>query len=93
MTYSRRTDGNHADIRDALRQVGAWVSDTHNIGDGFPDLVVAKPNGYLFMVEVKASRSSKLTEDERKFATECPAHVHIVYSVEDALSLYQTLGW
>lgn len=88
----KRTDNNHAEIRDALREVGAFVSDTHELGGGFPDLVVVRPDGYIFFVEVK-SRGGRLTDDERTFAAKCPAHVHIVYSKEDALRLYSDLGW
>jgi hypothetical protein len=90
---ARRTDGNHAEIRDALRGVGASVYDTHDLGHGFPDLLVVRPDTFMFLVEVKSSHGAKLTPDEKEFMTRCPAHVHIVYSVEDALRLYSELGW
>ena len=90
---ARRTDNNHAEIVQALRQVGAFVADTHALGTGFPDLLVVRPDTFMFLVEVKSSAGAKLTPDEKEFMSKCPAHVHIVYSVEDALRLYSELGW
>jgi len=56
--YARRTDNTHAPIREALRQVGATVLDTHTLGEGFPDLVV----GYrhrTFLIECKTIRPTR----------------------------------
>ena len=90
---AKRTDGNQTEIVAALRQVGAFVADTHTCANGFPDLLVVRPDTFMFLVEVKSSAGAKLTPDEKEFMQRCPAHVHIVYSVEDALRLYSELGW
>jgi hypothetical protein len=50
--YARRVDTTHADIRDALRDIGAVVHDTSALGDDFPDLVVGW-RGRTLLVECK----------------------------------------
>jgi hypothetical protein len=39
MGHKKRTDRNQAEIVKALRQVGASVGHTHEVGKGFPDIV------------------------------------------------------
>ncbi len=50
--HGRRTDTNHARIVKTLRAIGWHVTDASHVGNGFPDLVIAK-NGRLLLVEVK----------------------------------------
>ena len=52
MRYARRVDTNQAEIVQALRQIGAHVRDTSQVGDGFPDLVVSW-RGVNILVEIK----------------------------------------
>lgn len=84
---AKRTDLNHAEIRDALRAIGAFVADTHELGHGFPDLLVVRPDRAMFLVEVK-SPGGELTADEKHFAAACPATVHVVRSAEEAIRIY-----
>lgn len=56
----------------ALRQAGFRVFSTHKVGGGFPDLVVAGIHRhygipFIVLVEVKSTKSSRLTEDEEAF--------------------------
>ena len=54
-TYVKRggkTDGNHREIVNALRDHGACIIDTSGHGGGFPDLIVGF-NGMTFLVEIK----------------------------------------
>ena len=57
MGYAKRTDRNHAVVRDALRQAGWFVKDCSAIGGGWPDLFAAKP-GRCLLVEVKNGAKS-----------------------------------
>lgn len=52
MRRRARVDGSHQAIVRALRQCGWMVWDTSRLGDGFPDLVIARA-GVLRLVEVK----------------------------------------
>ena len=86
MTSPRRTDANQSAIVAALRAVGVWVWDTHELGLGFPDLVTWH-NGEFRLVEVKTAMG-RLTCWEREFIERCPGVVHVVRSVSDALRVH-----
>jgi hypothetical protein len=81
MTYSRRVDANHGEIRNGLRKAGFDVFDCYRLGEGFPDLLVAA-HGRLVLLEVKMP-GAKLTMDEAGFMIRFGSHV--VHSVEEAL--------
>lgn len=71
MRYAAKRDDNHAEIRDALRDIpGVVVADTASLGDGFPDLVVGY-RGVISLLEIKDGSKppskQKLTDDEQKF--------------------------
>ncbi len=51
---ARRTDRNHAAIRQALRDAGCFVRDLSSMGKGLPDLLAYNPAAdVLAFVEVK----------------------------------------
>jgi hypothetical protein len=83
MRRAARTDRNHAEIRDCLRNMGVRVFDTARIGGGFPDLVACH-GGRVYLFEVKMPGCG-LTEAEKEFHQVYDGYVSIVYSVEDAL--------
>ena len=85
--YAKRTDGNHADIREAMRDGGAEVEDMSGAGKGFPDTVVYTSDGRLLLVEIKMPKGT-LTAPQVRFHARFP--VHIVRSVDDALELIKT---
>jgi hypothetical protein len=60
----KRTDGNQAEIVKAYEQLGCTTHDASQIGNGFPDLIVAK-NLRTWLVEVKMPG-----EDPRAHQTE-----------------------
>lgn len=74
--YAARKDGNQDGIVAALRGAGYHVAPTHQLGHGFPDLVVT---GYsipleavaALLVELKVANEG-LTEKELKFHTGYP---------------------
>lgn len=89
-----RTDANHSDIRDRLREIpGLSVADTSALGNGFPDLVVGRmcPNGrptnYLLEVKDgdKPPSAQKLTSDQETFHRDWKGQVAVVACLDDAL--------
>jgi len=88
MMFARRTDGNHAEIRDAMRQAGATVEDLSGSGKGMPDTLVYTADGRLLLVEIKMAKGT-LTAAQVRFHARFP--VHVVRSVEDALQLVQNV--
>lgn len=83
MRHRGRVDKTQNEIVMALRQVGAKVAITSNLGDGFPDLLVAYRDNILLM-EVK-SRGGRLTQDEESFYSEWRPYMVVVYTVDEAL--------
>ena len=86
MMFARRTDGNHAEIRDAMRQAGATVEDLSGSGRGMPDTMVWTPDGRLLLVEIKLPKGT-LTKAQVRFHARFP--VHVVRTVEAAMKLIQ----
>jgi hypothetical protein len=82
--WAKRTDGNHAAIRDAMREAGATVEDLSGSGKGAPDTLVFTPDGRLLLVEIKMPKGT-LTAAQVRFHARFP--VHIVRTVEAALAL------
>lgn len=83
---AKRTDLNHAEIRDGLRGCGFFVADTHEIGHGFPDLLATTRSGIVVLLEVK-SKNGKLTKDEEDFKSRYPGPYGIVHDVPEAIWL------
>jgi hypothetical protein len=88
-----RTDANHVEIRQALRQIGWWVKDTSKYGEGWADLFAAKA-GRAVMVEIKNGKlppsARQLTPAQVKFHKEAAAagiEVRVVTSVDEAVRL------
>ena len=85
-----RVDANQPDIVKALRRVGCLVAITSGVGQGFPDIVV----GYrqrIYLVEIKDGTkppsATKLTKDEQAFHDKWTGYVHIIYNIDDALTM------
>ena len=84
--YDKRTDSNHAEIRDGLRKAGYEVEDTSWIGRGHVDLMV-RGDFRTVMLEVK-SGDAKLTDAERELHTKFSGcGWHIVRTLEQALDV------
>ncbi len=87
MRTRARVDGNHAEIVRALRGAGCLVQSLASAGKGVPDLLVMRPGGWLFLLEVK-SEDGKLTEDQQKWLMKGwsrSMYVRVVRSPEEAL--------
>ena len=82
----KRTDHNQQEIMDAIRarygRHSVW--DLHEAGGGLPDLLMAKPDSTMVLIECKQP-GKKLNEKEQKFFDEFPGRKIIAYSGEDAL--------
>lgn len=87
---ARRTDSNQSVIVKALREVGATVAPTHELGKGFPDIVVGF-RGINWMIEIKDGNKPpskrKLTPDEVEWHALWRGQVAVVNSVDEALKL------
>lgn len=86
--YARAVDGNHAEIRDALRSIpGVKVADISRAGFGVPDLVVkCDMTGITALFEIKV-KGGKQTDKEIEFGSYWGAGYSVVYSLDDALSV------
>ena len=62
--YARKVDTNHADVRDAIRKVGASVLDTSKLGQDAPDMLVGW-QGRTVAFEVKFGKR-KETQGQKK---------------------------
>jgi Holliday junction resolvase len=85
-----RIDGNHVEIVKALRQIGCSVLSLASIGNGAPDLLVARC-GKMWLMEIKDGdkppSQRRLTDDEIQFHKTWNAPVHIIESVSQALAI------
>lgn len=88
MKQRAKVDVNQKAIVKVLRSVGATVTPTHQLGKGFPDIVVGY-RGTNFLIEIKDSEQPpskrKLTPDEQKWHDDWRGTVHIVNNEQDAL--------
>ena len=69
--YHKRTDNNHREMVNALREYGFTVHDTSKCGWGIPDLLICKDERCEWL-EVKTGPRAGLTEAERVFFDVCP---------------------
>lgn len=83
-----KVDANQTEIIKALRAVGASVAPTHQVGKGFPDLVVGY-KGRNILMEIKDGNKPpsqrKLTPDEVDWHDKWRGRVVIVNNVKEAL--------
>lgn len=86
----KRTDSNHRELVNQIRKLGASVWDTHELGKGFPDLIVGIRN-QNFLLEVKDGKKSpsrkRLTEDEQKFFNIWKGQVAKVETLDEVIKV------
>lgn len=80
---AKRTDANHADIRDALRAIGAQVVDLYAVGGGCPDMLVGF-RGRTVLIEAKTA-TGKLTPAQQDFFRDWTGEAYIVQDVAQAI--------
>lgn len=90
----RKVDVNQPEIVKTLRDCGCHVALTHEVGRGFPDIVVSW-NGFTVLVEIKDGAkppsARKLTIAEDFFRTEFQGWYEVVESVDDAIKLFNQI--
>lgn len=90
MRYAKRTDANHAAIRDALRALGWVVDDLSGAGGGVPDLVVAIAPGKPHFLEIKDGAkpfsAQKLTKAQEVWHSYCWQITSKVRSLDEAVA-------
>ena len=88
--YRSKVDSNQPEIIKTFRALGCSVCPLHFVGQGFPDLIVAK-HGVNVLVEVKDGQkvpsARKLTADEQAFHDAWQGWIEIIESQEDAVTL------
>lgn len=72
MRRAARTDATHSAIRKALRDSGFYVRDMSRVGEGWPDLFLAK-GGTVLLAEVK---DGSLPPSHRRL-TSAQADLHV----------------
>lgn len=82
---AKRVDGNQGEIISALRQAGCSVTDTHELGHGFPDVVAGRA-GVNYLIEIKRTAHSPLTPDEVTWHGTWLGYAVILHSPEQALA-------
>jgi hypothetical protein len=85
----KRTDNNTHEIRETAERFGYFYLDTHVIGRGFPDSIIAKPrlgSWEIYFLEIKSAKG-RLSPAEQKFHAKYPGLVHIVRTPEDVMKL------
>lgn len=86
MRTRARVDDNQPEIVSKYRQLGWSVAHTHELGGGFPDIVVAK-HGFTALIEIKDGKKSlsrrQLTSDEKTFHLLWNGYIRIVESTDD----------
>ena len=89
-----RKDGNHKEIIQAFRDLGASVFDTASLGSGFPDIVIGM-KGSNVLVEIKDGSlppsKRKLTPDEIKFHELWRGKVVIINNVDEVIELIKNM--
>lgn len=83
---AKRVDSNQREIVQALREIpGVTVTCTHEVGKGFPDIVVGY-RGVNYLVEVKTQKG-KLIPSEAAWHARWRGQVAVVRTVEEAYRL------
>jgi hypothetical protein len=91
MRRAAKIDANQPAIVKALRAHGCDVLSLAAVGDGCPDILVARPYfpHYYYLLEVKDGAkppsARELTPAQVKFHAEWKGPIHVVTSVEEAL--------
>jgi hypothetical protein len=87
----KRTDSNHAEIIKALRKIpNLSVFSTHEVGKGFPDIVIGY-KGINYLIEIKDGKKSpsqrKLTDAELDFHLSWNGQIDTIKNFDELLQI------
>lgn len=89
-----RRDRNHLLIVEAFRRMGCSVLDLAAVGNGCPDLLVARRNS-MRLIEIKNDKQipskRRLTEDQARFHALWNGHVSVVMDQSDVARVVNSL--
>jgi len=87
MSYARKVDANHAEVRDGIRDAlpGCTIFDAAGAGDGFPDLVVGW-RGMNFLLEVKPKGKKLRGVKQCEFHKNWQGQTAVVHSAAEGLA-------
>ena len=95
MRKRARKDDNQTIIVSAFRQFGASVFETHQVGGGFPDIVVGF-RGKNYLIEIKDGEKCEsrrpLTPAEIEFHAAWRGRVEIIKSVEEVTAFMRRVS-
>ncbi len=90
MRRAARTDANHSEVVREFRARGFSVLDLSRMGQGCPDLLVARA-GDSWLIEIKDGNKPpsqrQLTPDERQFHDSWRGRVLVVKDIEDVAAV------
>jgi Holliday junction resolvase len=89
MKYKLRRDEFHTQIANELTEAGFSVADTSRVGDGFPDLAIAR-NNVEALVEIKTPRGRKTALERRSarqidFARQWKGPIIVAYNASQII--------
>lgn len=94
MRRAARTDANQPEIVQAYRDLGFSVQPLHAVGQGVPDLLIAR-TGLNYLVEVKDGEKvpsdRKLTKPQKAWHAAWNAPVYVINSVDDVIQMEASL--
>ena len=79
----KRVDSNQSEIVADLRKVGASVWSLHEVGGGFPDIIVGF-RGANYLIEIKA-KQGKLNPSQQDFHTFWRGQVAVARTSKEAM--------
>lgn len=85
MPKKKRRDANHFEVVKWLKGLFFSVQDTSQVGDSFPDLVVAK-HGINVVVEIKTDEG-KLEPGQVEFMETWRGPSHVIRTMQDCIDL------
>lgn len=90
--HKRRVDANQKAIVQALKAMGASVTDLHSVGRGCPDLLVGYRGG-IILLEVKSSEKARFTKAEEEWSrTWRGEHCYAVWDTLGACLIVQSIA-
>lgn len=87
MRLANRRDANHAEIVSAFEQCGWRVLDLSRVGQGCPDILIAKA-GKTALVEIKIPKG-KLRQNQSVFASLWAGKVYTCRTMTDVLKVHR----